>query len=135
MLSILAFLPFAAKPAAVMAPPSNSVFAPRWWFRLGRLDPRPVIWSLETAPNDWIVESVGRCIVHRKSGHRMSTRWWLGYVMHSDYCGCSQRRWQSFYKAALGNAINRRLRIHSAEQRAVDQRDSAMFASHFLPRI
>lgn len=74
-MDILAFLPAAI--AAVVRkpdtaePPKLPTFEPRWWHKPGRLDARPVMWSLRNRPDEW--EPADRPPVwllrHKPSGH------------------------------------------------------------------
>ncbi len=113
-------------------------FKPRWWHRAGRLDIRPVIWSLRNHPEEWRSDH-RYTITHVPSQHEfwIANGWGFYSLYHSGGRGgdeCSCERWgghfQRFQQGSFGRAYRRwrRWAATSPEHRAV----ASQFAAHFI---
>lgn len=102
------------------------VFKPRWWHRVDRLDARPVVWSLDNRPDDWVCDCGDYVLTHKRSGHSL----WIAngyglYSMQSPGCGCTSRggAFQRFQQRAIHRAVRRWLSRHMNPDR---------FVAHFV---
>lgn len=105
------------------------VFKSRWWYSDKRLDARPVIWSLDNRPEEWVLLGPGKDherLCHMPSDHKLWTRGLIKGDLQAR-CSCSGRGWQIFQRASLRRAMNRWIRKHGARPALAEQ-----FAAHFV---
>lgn len=113
----------------------------RWFFRDGRLDARPIIWSLRNCPQDWVPNYVGDGtlyeLTHKKTDHAIRAYWASDYRMSSSSrCGCSNTQWQPFQTRQLGRAIKGWKRWNAAQGIVHPNSSEAInkqFRNHFIP--
>lgn len=124
VLALLAPMPTPEQQATTSKLPG---FRPRWWYHPGKLDARPVIWSLYNHPEEWRWSMAGYRIEHEPSGHEF--RIWGGRRLMSVDCGCSSASgWQFMQVFALAFAMRRWRKWEARRPTSLHQN----FASHFI---
>lgn len=116
--------------SAVPSAPELPVFKPRFWFKPGLLDARPVAWSLVNRPEDWRWGNGRYTILHIPSKHEF----WVSngpgyyYLYSTERCSCehgARGKFQKYQQKLFHKAF-----VHWQENHAVIDRDQ--FASHFI---
>ncbi len=105
-------------------------FKPRWWYRRGRLDARPVIWSLDHRPEEWKLNYPGELhenLLHLPSKHYLYSAPVIVMGRLVADCSCQGRDWQIFQTLGVRRAIRRWLSAHGGSVTLADQ-----FRGHFI---
>ena len=130
----LAFLALAPAKAKSDEPPT---FTKRPWHSRGRLDIRPVLWSLRNRPQDWRADHY--TLTHVPSAHKF----WIanGFFFYglwaSNGCSCQREREGAFsiiQKFQFGAARRAWARATWAAAQGDRDQVNAQFASHFIPK-
>jgi hypothetical protein len=113
-----------------VAKPLLPTFKPRWWFKVDRLDARPVVWSLRNRPQEWSRKGKRYTLTHMPSQHTF----WIGngvgsYGLYDADCGCStiERKFQRFQQITFHRAYRSWRRYEAITSGLADH-----FASHFI---
>jgi len=95
--------------------PKLPTFEWKWWFKkYGRLDARPIIWSLYNKPQDWErvapINDYPQRLRHKPSNHQFyfDTSFITQMYLVQANCGCVNqgKKFQRFQKRALKRAVN-----------------------------
>lgn len=101
--------------------PVLPTFKPRWWFRTGCLDARPVIWSIYNHPDEWTPTRY--CLLHKPSQHEF----WIDGRCHLYRANCSCTSNGGNFQPFQQRAFRRAVRWWRASQINTDG-----FAGHFV---